>query len=412
MTDVGEERSESGGGAREASGGTELPESVTVLQDGERTIYLVGTAHVSKKSVEEVRRVIETLRPDTVCVELCQPRYQALTGSSAWRDLDLFQVIREGKTLFLLANIAVGAWQRRMGRALGVRPGEELLEAVRTAEAAGAHVELVDRNVHVTLKRTWANLGFFTKVSLLGAVLESLLPARSGEALKEEDVEALKEQANLAELLAAFAEEIPGVKEPLIDERDRYMMRRIERAPGRIVVAVVGAAHVPGMVAHFKEPVDLAALEALPSPSRWVAALKWLLPAAVLAAFAVGYARHQGETLEEMLRAWILPNSVFAALFTALAGATLPSIALAFVASPITSLNPLLGAGMVVGLLEAWIRRPTVEDFEAIADDVQSLRGLYRNRATRVLLVAVASTIGSALGAWVGLGWLLTLLGG
>ncbi|RMG16639.1 MAG: TraB/GumN family protein [Deltaproteobacteria bacterium] len=389
-----------------------LPDSVTVLRDGERTIYLVGTAHVSRRSVEEVRSVIEAVRPDTVCVELCEPRYQALTQSSAWRDLDLFQVIREGKTLFLLANIALGAWQRRVGKALGVRPGEELLAATEAARALGAHLELIDRNVHVTLKRTWANLPFLTKLSLLGAVLESLFPARNGKEIEEADVEALKEQANLAEMLAAFAREVPGVKEPLIDERDRYMMRRIEEAPGKVIVAVVGAAHVPGMVAHFHEPTDLAALETVPPPPRWRAAAKWALPAAVIAAFAWGYHHHEGQTLGEMLRAWILPNSLFAALFTALAGGKLPSIALAFVVSPITSLNPLLGAGMVVGLLEAWLRRPTVQDLEAIGEDAQSLRGLYRNQATRVLLVAVASTLGSALGAWVGLGWLLTLVGG
>jgi pheromone shutdown-related protein TraB len=385
----------------------QLPETVTVIEDGDRTYYLLGTAHVSAQSVEEVEAVIEAVGPDTVCIELCEARFNALTNDAVWRNLDVFKVIREGKTLFLLANLAIGAYQRRMGAELGVQPGAELLAAARKADEIGARVVLIDRDIHVTLKRTWANLRFRDKFGLLGAIVGSLF---SRQKISAAEIEKLKEQAHLSELLAEFAEQMPQVKGPLIDERDQYMMSRIEEAPGSRLIAVVGAAHVPGMRRQLHQPVDRAELERLPTPSRLWSSLKWVIPAVILAAFVIGYVRKGAGTFEEMLIAWILPNSIMASLFCLLAGGKLVSVAAAVVASPITSLNPLLAAGMLVGLLEAWLRKPTVADCERINQDVQSWRGIYRNPVTRVLLVAVATSLGSSLGAWIGLSWVVSLL--
>lgn len=375
---------------------------------GDRTLYLVGTAHVSRESVDEVRHVIETVQPDAVCVELCQTRHEALTDADRWKKLDIFQVIRSGKTLMLLANLAVGAYQRRIGAQLGVTPGAELIAGVEMAEQTGASLHLVDRDIRTTLRRTWSNVSFFRKASLVSAVIGSTL---GGEEIDEQTIEEMKESENLQDMLEEFTEALPEVKEPLIDERDRYMISLIREVPGEKVVAVVGAAHVPGMTANLETTVDREELEVNPPRPGWVNALKWVIPLVVLAAFWVGYQRHAGEGLEQMLRAWILPNSVMAGLLTACAGAKLLSIIAAIISSPITSLNPLLGAGMVVGLLEAWLRRPTVEDAEQINEDVQSLKGMYKNPFTRVLLVAVFATLGSAMGAWIGIGWLLALMG-
>ncbi len=378
-----------------------------MLEDGERTFYIVGTAHVSEASANEVREVIEAVQPDTVCLELCQTRYDALTDEDRWKKLDVFRVIRDGKTLMLLANLAIGAYQRRMGAQLGVQPGAELLAGAESAEAIGARIELVDREIQTTLRRTWANVSFWRKAELISAIMASTL---TQETLDEETIEELKEQANLSKMLEEFSEALPEVKGPLIDERDAYLMSGIEDAPGEKVVAVVGAAHVPGMKRLFGTPVDRERLDEQPERAQWTKALKWVIPALVMAAFLVGYFKHQDETLEQMLYAWVIPNSVLAALMTTIALAKPLSVLVAFIASPITSLNPLLGAGMVVGLLEAWLRKPTVEDAERINEDVQSLGGFYRNPFTRVLLVAFMATLGSALGAWVGAGWVVTLL--
>lgn len=384
-----------------------LPRSVTELADGARRFFVVGTAHVSEASVRDVEATIEQIRPDTVCVELCESRHAALVDPSRWRDLDIFTIIREGKSLMLLANLALGAYQRRLGERLGVRPGAELLAGIRCAEAQGATLVLADRDIRTTLRRTWANVPFWRKLSLLGAVFGSFF---AGDDIEEEDIEKLKEKGHLSELLEEFARYLPEVRGPLIDERDQYLASRIREAPGERIVAVVGAAHVPGIERWFHRPVDRPVLDEQPPPSRWGQALKWLIPALILAAFTLGASQQGARTLQELVLAWILPNSVVAALATAIGGGHLLSIVAAFVASPITSLNPLIGAGMVVGLVEAWQRKPTVADCEAINDDVQSLRGIYRNRFTRVLVVAALATLGSALGSWIGLTWVVTLL--
>lgn len=393
--------------ARTRRWGIEASEHVAVLHDGAKTYWIIGTAHVSSESVREVREVIETVRPDTVCVELCQTRYDSLTDDARWKKLDIFQVLRQGKGLLLLANLAMGAYQRKLGAELGVEPGAELLEGARAAADVGAELRLVDREIQTTLRRTWANVGFFKKAELVGAILTATV---SNEKIDATAIEDLKARAQLSEMLAEFARILPEVKAPLIDERDRYMMSGIEEAPGERVVAVVGAAHVPGMREAFGTKVDRAPLDELPTPSRWGKVLKWLIPGLVMAAFAIGASRQGGQTLEAMLYAWILPNSIVCAVLTALAGAKPLSVVTGFIASPITSLNPMLGAGMVVGLVEAWQRRPTVEDAENINRDVQSVRGFYRNPFTRVLLVTFASTLGSALGAWIGATWVVTLL--
>jgi pheromone shutdown-related protein TraB len=394
--------------------GNPLPPNVTRVEVDGRTLYIVGTAHVSEESVREVELVIDQVRPDTVCVELCEPRYQALTDESRWRKLDIFKVILEGKTLFLLANLAIGAYQRRLGAKLGIKPGAELLAAVKKAEAVGAQVKLIDRDISVTLRRTWGNIRFWKKLALIGGIVESLFAregnADSPDAIDAQQIEALKQRAHLTEMMEEFSRHFPQVHKPLIDERDRYLISGAREAPGQSIVVVVGAGHVPGMQRYLHTPIDRAALATLPPPGPWGAIAKWIIPALIIAAFFYGATKAEGQSWREMLAAWIIPNTVMAMLMTTIAGGTLISILAAGLASPITSLNPLIGAGMVVGVVEAWRRKPTVEDAERINDDVQSWRGFYKNAFTRVLLVAIAANIGSALGAWVGGAWLLAIL--
>lgn len=383
------------------------PGHVSRIEYDGKEIFIVGTAHVSRRSVEEVRRVIDEVRPDTVCVELDRMRHDTLVNGEQWRKLDVFSVIRQKRVLFLLTSLALSSFQRKMGERLGVRPGEELLAAVEEAERIGAELVLADRDIQATLKRTWANLSFWNKARLATELLAAPFVA---EEVDEERIEQLKDRDTINEMLRAVAEELPGVKEPLIDERDRYLMSMVQEAPGRKIVAVVGAGHVEGMLSHLGESVDREALCQIPPPSRLVRALKWLIPTIVLLAFYWGYHKHAGEGLERMLYAWVLPNAALAGLLSAAALAHPLTILTATVASPITSLNPTIGAGMVAGLVEAWLRRPTVEDCEGVQDAVRSIPAMYKNRVTRVLLVAFAATLGSALGAWVGATWVVTLL--
>jgi len=395
-----------------------LPPSVTVLERDGVTYYLVGTAHVSERSVSEVREVIGEVEPDVVCVELDKGRRDALSKDSAFRDLDVFKVIREGKTLYLLAHLALASYQRKMGAALGVKPGAEMLAAIEAADGAGAQVELVDRDIHITLKRTWSSLGLWKRSMLLSSLIvggdgKEGDGGGGGEEVTAETVEQLKEPKALSEMLAELSRALPEVKRPLIDERDQYMMSAIEEAgarPGvRKVVAVVGAAHVPGMVERFGVRADREALAAPPRPGLVWRGLKWLVPAAIVGLFVWGFFRFDTSKLGHMALAWIIPTSGLAAGLTLLVGGRLLTVGTALLVAPICALHPLLGTAMFTGVVEAWLRRPTVRDCEKLATDVESLRGFWRNPVTRILIVATASGLGTALGMWIGVAWVATL---
>lgn len=387
---------------------------VSELVSGDTTFHILGTAHVSQRSVDEVRAVIAEVRPDAVCVELDQTRYDTLTKASAFRDLDVFKVVREGRTLYLLAHLALASYQRRIGASLGVKPGAELLAAVEEARASAIPVELIDRDINITLKRTWRNLGLWKRSMLLSSLIVGFETddPRAGEPITEKSIEDLKEAKALSEMLSELGRVVPQIKAPLIDERDQYMASRLAEvgAGRRSVVAVVGAAHVPGIHAWFGTPIDRAALDRIPPPSLVWRAIKWLVPILFLAALVWGWRRSDTTSFMEMMLAWILPTSVGAGVCTLLAGGSLLSVASAIIVSPIAAIHPLLGTGMVVGVIEAWNRRPSVADCERLPEDIQSFRGFWRNPVTRILIVAVASGIGTAVGFWVGVGWVASLL--
>jgi pheromone shutdown-related protein TraB len=393
--------------------------AVTELVSGETTFHVVGTAHVSQRSVDEVREVIAQVRPDVVCVELDAARHEALTKANAFRDLDVFKVVREGRTLYLLAHLALASYQRRIGASLGIKPGAELLAAVAAATAAGIPVELIDRDINVTLKRTWRNLGLWKRSMLLSSLVVGVEPGGNrddkqgpAEPITERTIEDLKEPKALSEMLSELARLVPEIKAPLIDERDQYLASKLADAGAgrRTVVAVVGAAHVPGIQARFGTPIDRAALERVPPPSLVWRAIKWLVPIVFLAALIWGWRRSETTTLAQMMLAWILPTSIGAGACTLLAGGSILSVVSAVLVSPIAAIHPLLGTGMVVGVVEAWRRRPSVADCERLPEELQSFRGFWRNPVTRILLIAVASGIGTAVGFWVGVGWVATLL--
>jgi pheromone shutdown-related protein TraB len=390
----------------------ELPTSVTTLEHEGTTYFVLGTAHVSQRSVEEVRHVIEEIKPDVVCVELDQARHDALTKDSAFRNLDVFKVIREGKTLYLLAHLALSSYQRKIGASLGVKPGAELLAAVRAANDAGIPVELIDRDINITLKRTWKNLGLWKRSMLISSLLVGWDDDEKGEEVTAETVENLKEPKALSEMLTELGKAVPEVKGPLVDERDQYLASKmIEAGHGKKrVVAVVGAAHVPGMTANIGKPVDRAALDKLPPPSLIWQILKWGIPIAFLVGLIYFWQRSDQTSLVKMMLAWILPTSIGAAGLTLLAGGTILSVLSAFLVAPIAAIHPLLGTGMVVGVVEAWRRRPSVADCERLPEDIQSWRGFFRNPVTRILIVVVASGIGTALGFWFGVAYVATLV--
>lgn len=387
---------------------------VTEIVSGDTTFHVVGTAHVSANSVDEVRRTIARIRPEVVCVELDQRRHDALTRDSAFRDLDVRRAVREGRALYVLAQLALAAYQRRIGARLGIKPGAELLAAIESARAGGIPVELIDRDIDITLKRTWRGLGVWRRVTLFGSLLFGSDPGggrQADEPISAQMIEDLKQPRALSDMLTELGRAVPEIKRPLIDERDQYLASRLAEAGRgrRTVVAVVGAAHVPGIEAQLGAQIDRAALERIPPPSRLWRAVLWLVPIAFAAAL-IRTGQGDPARVADLLRAWILPISIGAAGWTLIAGGSPASIAAALAVAPITPLCPPLGTGMVVGAVEAWRRRPTLSDRERLGDDLESARGFRRNPVTRILIVAIGSGIGTMLGFWVAVGWIIRLL--
>jgi pheromone shutdown-related protein TraB len=387
----------------------DLPASVTTLTRGDTTFYVVGTAHVSQKSVDDVRTVIDTVHPDVVCVELCKSRFDALTKDSAFRDLDVFKVVREGKTLYLLGHLALASYQRRIGASLGVQPGAELVTATKTAAKRDIPVELIDRDINITLRRTWRNIGIWRRLTLLWSLLGgSDDTADDGKGVTAETVESLKEPKALSEMLTELGKAVPEIKGPLVDERDQYLVSKMRDAGEgkKTVVAVVGAAHVPGMTKQLNEKIDRDALDKIPPPALWWRIAKWAVPIAFLAILLYIAKVSDAESFAKTMLAWIIPTSVGAGLFTAIAGGSPFSIGAAMLASPVARVYPLVRTGIVVGIVEAWRRKPSVADCERLPDDTQTVKGFWKNPVTRILIIAVASGLGALIGFGVGVGWL------
>lgn len=382
-----------------------VPAGVTVVErPGGGTVWIVGTAHVSKKSVEDAHATVEAVRPDAVAIELCEPRWKGMRQKDAWRETNLFRVIKEKKATFLLAQLLMQAFYRRLGKKLETEPGAEMLAAADAAESTGARLELVDRRIDVTLKRVWRHLGAWQKWKLAFLLVGSLFGGE--DEVSAEDVEALKERDEMAGMMEGMGKAFPEIKKRLIDERDVYLAEKLRRVEGERIVAVVGAGHVPGIVAAMEEPHDLEALESLPEPGWWGKAWPWVIPAAVVALVAWGFWHGGVERGIDSVVIWTAVNAALAGLGALLALAHPLTILAAAVAAPFTSLNPTVAAGWVAGLVEAWVRPPKVADFERLPEDMEGTWRFLRNPVVRILLVVVLTNLGSVLGTAVAIPWI------
>ena len=388
-----------------------------VERDGVR-YTLLGTAHVSKTSVDVVRAAIATGLYDTIAVELDPQRAQALTDPDALARLDLVKVLREGKTAVFAANLGLAAYQRRLAEQLDIEPGAELKAAVVDARERGLALQLIDRDVGLTFKRAMQRLGFWGRAKVGGGLMTSLFV---DEKVSDEQIEGLKQGDMLESSFSEFAADSPALYETVIAERDAYMAARLREIPAqhpdaREVLAVVGAGHLQGMEKHLREDTrDPAALRADLETVKEKSSFPWftlLLAFFVLGGFAWGFWRGGAEVGGELVLEWVLVTGTLGAIGCLLAGGHPLSILTAFVSSPITPLHPALASGTLSALVEAWVRKPTYADFMALRDDVQSVRGWWRNRVARTLLNFFLTSFGTAIGVWTGGAKMLkTLLG-
>jgi pheromone shutdown-related protein TraB len=383
-----------------------LPSSVTTVQTQSKTVHIVGTAHVSHASVQDVETTISLTQPDTVCVELCSSRFQAMTQPDDWKKMDIFKVVKEKKALFLLLQLILSGFYRSIAKQLGIQPGAEMLAAVTKSEELGTELVLADRDVNITLKRVWGYLPWWQKIKMLFHLLSTLILPDKVDA---SSIEELKDKDQLEVVMDQVAKAYPQVKKRLIDERDRYLSHSIQNAPGRVLVAVVGAGHVPGIVKSLHTEIDVAPLKELPPPSKWPAIFKWAIPLMIISLLAYGFAQGPEQSVQS-ISIWILVNGIFSSLAVSLALAHPVTIASTFVAAPLTSLNPTIAAGWVAGLVQAWVKKPTVADLEGLPKALSSVREFWLNPVCRILLVVVLANLGSSLGTFVAGGWIASRL--
>lgn len=375
-----------------------------VERDGVR-YTLLGTAHVSRASVEAVRAAVASGVYDAVAVELDPGRLQSLSDPDTLAQLDIVRVLREGKTHLFAANLALSAYQRRLAEQLDVEPGAELKAAVEGARARGLPVHLVDREVGLTFRRAMQKLGWWGRARTGAGILLAMF---ADEQVGDEEIEKLKQGDMLEASFGEFASHSPALYEAVIAERDRYMAARLRQCAGdaRNVLAVVGAGHLPGLARHLAEDRDDPAqvqceLETVREKSRfpW---MEVVIGAFLLGGFAWGFWQGGIDVGSDLLLQWVLATGLLGALGCAIAGGHPLSILAAFVASPLTPLHPALASGTVSALVEATLRKPTYADFMALRDDVQGLAGWWRNRVARVLLNFFLTSLGTAIGVWTG----------
>ena len=371
-----------------------------------KDIFLIGTAHVSKESIEEVTDTIRSEMPDIVCVELDQGRYSSITQQNVWEKLDVAKILKEGKGFLLIVNMVLSGFQRRLGNELGVKPGEEMIAAIKTAEEMNIPFSLSDREVQITLRRAWNRCSFFSKCKLLAALLSGVFVK---EKLKPEEIENLKKGNELENMMAELSNYLPAIKETLIDERDNYLAAKIwkESENNSKILAVVGAGHLRGIQANFEKfeadeaLPDLEKLNATPKRSIISRSIKWLIPLAILSLITIGFLNADFNEFKEQMLHYFLWNGGLAALGCIIALGHPLSVLVSFLCAPFTTLIPFIGVGMISGLVQAFICKPKVSDAENISADSAGLRGIYRNRITRVLLVFFLSSMGSSIATFV-----------
>ncbi|WP_274594827.1 TraB/GumN family protein [Desulfosporosinus fructosivorans] len=373
-------------------------ENVHRIEMDGRQIILIGTAHVSKKSAEEVKELIEEEKPDTVCVELCESRYQAIMDAERWKNTDIVKIIKEGKSMLLLVNLIMSSYQKRLAKQFGINPGQEMIQGIESANEHGAIICLADRDIQVTMRRLWRGLGFWGKAKLFYQLILSLVV---DEEISEDELEKMKSEDMLTSVLNELSQSFPSLKSVIIDERDKYLAQRIKETSGDKVIAILGAAHIPGIKMQLANDNNLDELSKVRATSKTSQIIGWTIPVLILGIIISTLSLDKTTGIDQIV-SWILWNGSLSAIGAMIAFGHPLSILVAFLVAPISSLSPLLAVGWFVGLTEAFIRKPTVQDFENLSEEIWTIKGFWRNKVTHILLLVVLSNLGSTFGTLIG----------
>ncbi|MFA5126246.1 MAG: TraB/GumN family protein [archaeon] len=376
---------------------------------GEKEIVLVGTAHISKESISLVEKTIETEQPDVIGVELDKERLYQLLSGKKWQETNMVEIIQTGKTYLFLLNILLSNMQRQLGAHVGVQPGAEMMAALKKAQEKQLPVQMLDRDVRITLKRAFNEMSFGEKAKLGGSILGGFFGV--GEKVTIETIEELKKEDLINKLMKELGKQFPSIKKVLVDERDTYISEMIRHSPGKKIVAVVGAGHLEGIMEHLKQEkkINLQELNTTPTKTNYLKIIGTILPIIFLLVLAYGFWVKGFDTTINMLFYWIFITGIFAAMGALIAKAHPFSIIAAFISAPITTLHPALAAGWVSGLVEARFNPPKVIDFEKLPD-IASIPGFYNNKVTHILIVAALTNLGATIGIIIAFPTLIALL--
>ncbi len=380
---------------------TPYPEDVHTINLPGKTLLLIGTAHVSKESADLVRRVILNEKPDCVCIELDEKRYDSLTKKKKWESLDLKQIIKNKQLSTLVVNLVLASYQKKLGAQLGVTPGLELLEAAKAADELDIPVLLCDREVRVTLRRAWRSTSFFKKNYLIATLFGSLF---DNTQISEEKISELKSKDVLSELMDELGQTMPDLKKVIIDERDTFLSEKIKESKGRKIVAVVGAGHVAGIKIALDQDrqSEMERINTIPPVSPLWKFFGWAIPALIIGSIAI-IAQQKGSAIAaDNIIYWILANGIPSACGALIALAHPLTILGAFAAAPLTSLTPVIGAGYVTAFLQVMLMPPVVKEFETVLDDMGTFKGWWSNKLLKVLLAFLLPGFGSMIGTWIG----------
>jgi pheromone shutdown-related protein TraB len=387
----------------------ETSNTIKIEKDG-KEIILIGTAHVLEESRLEVENLIDEVNPDTVCVELDQARYSSIMNQEKWKNLDIIKVIREGNGFLLFANMILTAFQRKIGMDMKSMPGEEMISAIKKAKEKNVDIVLCDRDVNVTMRRAWALSSFGGKLHILELLLDSIF---FGEEIKKEDLDEMMKGENLFnEMIAVFSEKLPKVKTVFIDERDIFITDKILNAKGKKIIVVIGKGHMQGIINMINTGYTYDKnIEIVPPPSIISKLLPWILTAIIVGIFVYGFFVGGADKVLNMLWQWILITGTSTAIATLLILAHPVTIISSWIVAPITTLNPTIGAGFFLAFIEAFFKKPQVKDLENLPNDILTVRGFFKNRVTKILIVFIASSIGASIGTFVGIPLITSLLG-
>ena len=380
----------------------EYSEDVHLIKKDGREFIIVGTAHISRQSVDLVREVIEKENPDVVCVELDEKRLAALSEKNRWENLDLKSIIKQKQLSTLIINLVLSSYQKKLGEKLGVTPGTELLEAVKTANEKNIPIELCDREVRITLRRAWHSMSFWQKMKLIAGGFGGIFEKHE---LTEEKLAELRSKDVLSEMMDELGKAMPVLKKVIIDERDTYLAEKMKRSKGNKIVSVVGAGHAQGIIRVLNNDgmVDLKEIELIPKPSPLVKIIGWGIPAVIIGSIIfIGYSKGLSEAGDNAIF-WILANGIPSAIGALIALAHPLTILSAFFAAPITSLSPLIGAGYVAAFVQVYFQPPLVKDFQNVSENAKQVLMWWKNKLLKVLLVFILASLGSVLGTYVGL---------